>query len=135
MAGSSAPITPNLTLTNVTPSASMSAAGFYDKTKETTIDIRINKDSGTAGVGYITFKASAGASQLFTASAAIWFVWKFGLETQVGGFLQRADGTAFTVAQLPAAAAAYAGAIAFCSDGVRICKYDGSAWQQLSVAN
>lgn len=136
--GFSEPITRTFKITDSGASASMSATGVHDINKTQTIALKINKDSGVAGLGVNTFTSTAGSSLTFTSSAAAWTVWKFGSETQVGGILQKADGSAFTVAQLPDVSTpitAYGGVIAFCSNGVRICKYDGSAWQQLSVAN
>ena len=133
MAGSSVPLCPNLTLTNVTPSASRATDGSYDKAKETVVDVRINNDIA-AGVGCVVYTATPGASQVFTSVAAAWIAHRFG-NTTGPGFLQKANGAAFAVSGLPAATTSYAGLIAVCSDGVRICKYDGSAWQQLSVAN
>jgi len=135
MAGFSEPITRTLAISDSGSSANTSGTGVIDINKSQTIALKINKDSGTAGVGYNTFTSTAGSSLQFTSSNAAWTVWKFGSETQVGGILQKSDGGTFAVAGLPAASAAFAGVIAFCSDGVRICKYDGSAWQQFSVAN
>lgn len=128
-------VSPTLVISDSGTSATVDSQGYVDKTKTTTVTLKINKDSATAGVGYVTFVATNGSAQLFTGITPIWQVWKFGSETQVGGILQKADGATFNVAGLPVASIAYAGALAFCSDGVRICKYDGSAWQQLSVAN
>jgi hypothetical protein len=131
MSGSSIALSPQVKFTNATPSASLKTDGSPDITKETTLETQFNVDSGTAGVGIVCFGATAGASQQFTSSAATWLIIKFGLKTQKGGILIKADGTAFDHTALPVGAV-YANCIAWCSDGLYACAGDGNPWAIIS---
>lgn len=113
--------------------AETSALGVVDITKSMTLTWNINKDSGTAGVGIVALTPTAGSAQTFTSVAAAWIIIKFGLVTQKGGILVKADGTTFANADLPSAVALYANCLAFCSDGLYICKADGSSWAVAGV--
>jgi len=133
MAGFDTPISPAKKVTDATPSASRdSTTGKHDSTKTMTLNETINIDSGVAGVGIVSDIVQTGSAQTFTSSAAAWVIRKpvksADATGTTGGFLQKVDGTAFAVAGLPAAAAVYKNVIAFCTDGIKICKSDGSAW-------
>lgn len=132
MAGSSVALSPNFTVTNVTPSASRNTDGTYDKNDEMVVDLRINKDSGVAGVGVATLRVTPGSTQTFTSSAAAWTILKFGSETQIGGILMKADHSAFALSDLPVGAI-YANCIAFASDGLCACSGDGDPWRLIGV--
>lgn len=130
MAGSSVALSPNVVVTNATPSASRNTDGSYDKAKESVVTLSINQDLASAGIGAVRILVTPGASQLFTASAATWIVAGFG---PTGGTLLKADGTAFAVGGLPAGGAHFRSVIAYCTDGVRVC--NGSAWETMANAD
>lgn len=131
MAGSSAAISPNLTISN-NSTFSRSTTGTYDSTKEMTLDIEHSIDSGVAGVGVVCIKATPGSAQTFTSSAAAWTILKFGSKTQIGGILMKADNSAFALTDLPVGAI-YANCIAFASDGLCACSGDGDPWRLIGV--
>lgn len=126
--GASDVISQALSISDSGTAATQDSHGYVDLTKSMTLPVKINKDSGTAGVGVVTFAPTAGSAQTFTSVAAAWIIIKFGSETQKGGILVKADGSTFANAGLPAAATVYANCIAFCSDGLYSCKNDGSSW-------
>ncbi|HYD00679.1 MAG TPA: hypothetical protein VEB22_05580 [Phycisphaerales bacterium] len=128
MPGRSDIINGTLSIVDSGSAANTDSKGNVDSTKSMTLPIKINKDSGTAGVGIVTLTPTKGSAQVMTSVATAWWILKFGNETQKGGFLMKTDGTAFANADLPTAAALYANCIAFCSDGLYACKNDGSSW-------
>lgn len=117
-----------LKITDSGSAATEGATGVVDRTKSMNLEVLINKDSGTAGVGICTVRPNKGSAQVMTASAVVWWILKLGHETNKGGFLMKTDGTSFANSDLPTAAALYANCIAFCSDGAYMCKNDGSSW-------
>lgn len=121
-------INPTISVVDSGTAATVDSSGFVDSTKSMTIPIKINKDSGTAGVGVVTVQPTKGSAQVMTAVATAWWILKFGSETQKGGILMKTDGTAFANSDLPAAAVLYANCLAWCSDGLYACKNDGSSW-------
>jgi hypothetical protein len=136
MAGFDTPLSPVKKVTDNNPAASRSGTS-HDVTKTMVLNETINIDSGVAGVGIVSDLVQTGSAQVFTAAAAAWVIKKpvkaaDALGT-TGGTLQKVDGTAFAVAGLPAAAAVFKNCFAFCTDGIRVCKSDGSAWVQMSA--
>lgn len=99
-----------------------------------TLEVKINKDSGTAGLGIVTVVPNKGSAQLMTAAAAGWWILKFGSETQKGGILIKTDGGTWAASDLAGfIGATYANCISWCSDGLYACKGDGSSWVLIGV--
>lgn len=117
-----------LKFTDSGTSATQDSKGNVDRTKSMNLEVLINKDSGTAGVGICTFRPNKGSAQVMTSSAVAWWILKFGHETNKGGILLKTDGTSFANSDLPTASTLYANCIAWCSDGLYACKNDGSSW-------
>lgn len=125
-------LSPTFQIVDSGATANTDSQGYPDKNKSMTASLKINKDSGVAGVGVATLVVTPGSTQTFTSSAAAWTILKFGSETQIGGILMKADHSAFALSDLPVGAI-YANCIAFASDGLCACSGDGDPWRLIGV--
>ena len=134
MASWSDPITPVFSIIDgaSTTDSSRGATGIYTKTDSSTLDITLNQ-SIASGFGLVIYDLNVGSTQTFGGGTPTWVVHKFGGATS-GGLLQKADGTAYAVADLSTATpASFRSVIALCSDGVRVC--NATAWETFANAD